>query len=164
LLLFFKKEVPFFYSFLKKRTKKLQHIGANSLILNALGAELLDMESLSIGTSFTETAGFVALQAGSITGGKMSIASGAFLSSAGESSMSATRTLIFDTTLLALAPLCNALAECCGAGERQKRPSFRSDLLRQRLRRRYRQQASGGKYSLRRQGQKALAQCGFCRI
>jgi hypothetical protein len=65
---------------------------ASSLVLNASGAELLDTASLSIGTSFTETAGFVVLQAGSITGGKMSIASGAFLSSAGESSMSATLT------------------------------------------------------------------------
>jgi hypothetical protein len=65
---------------------------ANSLLLNAGGAELLDTASLSIGTSFTETAGFVVLQAGSITGGKMSIASGAFLSSAGESSMGATFT------------------------------------------------------------------------
>ena len=39
---------------------------ANSLVLNASGAELLDTSSLSIGTSFTETAGFVILQAGSI--------------------------------------------------------------------------------------------------
>ena len=65
---------------------------ANSLVLNAAGAELLDTASLTIGTSFTETAGFVVLEAGSITGGKMSIAAGASLASAGASSMSAALT------------------------------------------------------------------------
>ena len=65
---------------------------ANSLVLNAAGAELLDTASLTIGTSVTETAGFVVLQAGSITGGKMSIAAGASLASAGASSMSAALT------------------------------------------------------------------------
>jgi hypothetical protein len=65
---------------------------ANSLVLNASGAELLDTSSLSIGTSFTETAGFVILQAGSIIGGKMSIAAGASVASAGASSMSAALT------------------------------------------------------------------------
>ena len=62
---------------------------ANSLVLNAAGAELLDTASLTIGTSFTETAGYVVLESGSITGGRMSIAAGASLASAGASSMSA---------------------------------------------------------------------------